>query len=245
MQKHEFRNYLLASGKSNSTANNRVSNCQNIENYYGDLVELYNSNKIESILEEFEYTINDERENKKQNHKVLINGDIRSGSATLKNALKLYFDFKLSLNFPDEGTYSTIENAVATNFRLESDLENTVFRQISTLFPEYREFNHKGKKGKQFVIPNDISKRIIDILLEHKVDNHLLVIEMKGKEISRETFGQISEYLVLLQEYFPDKKIKGCLIGNDIGDNLQKIVNSSKYEISLKKYDVEIKLQDI
>jgi hypothetical protein len=68
---------------------------------------------------------------------------------------------------------------------------------------------------------------------------------MKGKEISRETFGQISEYLVLLQEYFPDKKIKGCLIGNDIGDNLQKIVNSSKYEISLKKYDVEIKLQDI
>jgi len=157
----------------------------------------------------------------------------------------LYIDFILNGNFQNDDSYSIIENVITTNFRLESDLENAVFRQIPILFPEYKEFTHKGKSGKQFTIPNDISTRKIDILLEHKLDKHLLVIEIKGKEVSRETFGQISEYLVLLQECFPDKNIKGCLIGNDFSDNLQKIVNSSKFEIYLKKYDMEIKLQNI
>ncbi|MBE2274514.1 MAG: hypothetical protein IAE62_09655, partial [Flavobacteriales bacterium] len=141
MRRDEFRNYLLANGKSSSTTNNRISNCQNIENYYGDLDELFKSNKIESILEELEYSLSDEKADKKQKHKVQINGNIRTGSATLKSALKLYIDFILNGNFQNDDSYSIIENVITTNFRLESDLENAVFRQIPILFPEYKEYS--------------------------------------------------------------------------------------------------------
>ena len=50
MKKEEFKNYLLLNGKAPSTTANRIANCQNIENYYGDLDELFKDNKLEKLI---------------------------------------------------------------------------------------------------------------------------------------------------------------------------------------------------
>lgn len=86
---------------------------------------------------------------------------------------------------------------------------------------------------------------MIDILLAHKEDKSFLVVEIKTGEIDREAFGQLSEYMVLLQKEHPNRLIKGCLIGSYFEDNIADTLQSSKYEIALKKYNLNIILEDI
>jgi hypothetical protein len=43
------------------------------------------------------YTADDERHNRQANHKIPINGNIRNGTATLKQAVRLYVEFKINM----------------------------------------------------------------------------------------------------------------------------------------------------
>lgn len=61
--------------------------------YQGDLDERYNADRCKSIVEELTYSTEDEREKRPQNHLIPINGNIRNGSATLKQAINLYINF--------------------------------------------------------------------------------------------------------------------------------------------------------
>lgn len=95
--KNEFKEFLMQKYEhSPTTINNRLSNCANIEKHYGDLDLLYAKDKCAQLLKELEYSTEDMRERRPANHKITINGDIRTGSATLKQALKLYVDFRES-----------------------------------------------------------------------------------------------------------------------------------------------------
>lgn len=100
MNEQDFKNWLEKRYlDSSTTVANRISNCRNVEKYYGDLKNAYKRDKCAYIIEELKYSTNDERENKKQNHLVPIDGNIRTGSATLKQAVRLYVDFRDEENF--------------------------------------------------------------------------------------------------------------------------------------------------
>jgi len=95
MKKEQFRKWLEEKYfDSLTTVANRLANCSNVEKYYGDLEDSYEKDKCRSIIKKLEYSVKDERENKKQKHIIPINGNIRTGSATLKQAVKLYISFK-------------------------------------------------------------------------------------------------------------------------------------------------------
>ena len=47
-----------------------------------------------SLLDSLAYSTEDQRNQMPTNHKVPINGNLRTGSATLKQAVKLYMTFK-------------------------------------------------------------------------------------------------------------------------------------------------------
>lgn len=95
MKQEEFKKWLEDKYVDTpSTVANRVSNCKNVEKYYGDLESAYKKEKCNSIIEELQYSVEDERENNPQRHLIPINGNIRTGSATLKQAVNLYVDFR-------------------------------------------------------------------------------------------------------------------------------------------------------
>ena len=73
-----------------STINSRISNCKRVEKYEGNLDNHFETDELEGLIEDLTYS----REDKRQKHKVPINGDFYKGSATLKQAVKLYCDFK-------------------------------------------------------------------------------------------------------------------------------------------------------
>ena len=97
MKTDEFKSWLQAKYPDYpQTASARFANRNTIEKYYGDLDAFYKKDRCNALIEEFNYSTADERENRAQNHKVPIDGNIRNGSATLKSTIRLYVEFRES-----------------------------------------------------------------------------------------------------------------------------------------------------
>jgi hypothetical protein len=76
-----------------TTVNNRISNCKLVEKYYNNLDTHFSTDKCKSLIEDFTYSTENERQNLPPKHIIPIDGNIRTGSATLKQAVKLYVEF--------------------------------------------------------------------------------------------------------------------------------------------------------
>lgn len=135
----------------------------------------------------------------------------------------------------DDQIVESPENNVVTNFSYEKDLKNAMIFQINDLFPEYKIFGIENE-GVEYLIEG---KRI-DILLE-KIDGSLLAVELKTGCADFRVFGQISMYLGLLSDRFPDKLIRGCIIAGEIDTTLRSAVKTSD-KIDLMTYSMKLEL---
>jgi len=88
-------------------------------------------------------------------------------------------------------------------FAYEKDLQPSLCAQITELFPEYQIFGN-GLLGIEY----QIGGRRIDVLLESKDGQKLLAVELKSGMADFKVFGQISMYIGLLTEQFPNKNIR-------------------------------------
>ena len=248
MNTDKFKTWLEDKEYTPGTIQNRISNCRNVENYEGDLDEHFIKDYGTSLIERLSYSTADERDNLPPNHKVPINGNIRNGSATLKQAVKLYMDFMKEkkvdyksnifrtnpmISEVDEDDIDYIESSA--NFSYEKDLKTSMVSQIKELFPEYKIYG-ENNEGVEYLIG---SKRI-DILLE-KDDGSLLAIELKSGTANYKVFGQLSIYLGLLMDEFPEKEIKGCIVAGNIDDTLKSATKTTQL-ISLKTYKMRLEL---
>ncbi len=81
------------------------------------------------------------------------------------------------------------------------------------------------------------------MLLEHKVDNSLLVIELKSGKADFKVFGQLSMYMALVQREFPNRIIKGVIIAGEIEDSLSQAAETNE-KVKLMTYEMSIQLQE-
>lgn len=93
MKQDEFRKWLVAQGQTDSTASSRASSAKRVEQYLGDLDELFAQEDRDSILDKFSYTTEDERAERPNPSPVPIDGVLRTGLASIQQALKLYHSF--------------------------------------------------------------------------------------------------------------------------------------------------------
>lgn len=125
-----------------------------------------------------------------------------------------------------------------TNFAYEKDLQTTLCAQISELFPGYKIFGESN-----LGIEYSIGGRRIDVLLENVSSGALLAVELKSGAADYKVFGQISMYLGLLKNQFPEKSISGVIVAGAIDDSLkQACVITDK--VSLKVYRMSIELEE-
>ena len=154
--------------------------------------------------------------------------------------LRNYSDIIDNDNFVIEQNDENIEDIeIRNHFTYENDLQKSLISQTEKLFPDYKIFGSDGE-GEQYVIGG---KRI-DLLLEHKTNNELLVIELKAGNADFKVFGQISMYLGLLMEKYADRKITGIIIAGDIDNSLIKASLTNK-DIKLMTYKMELSLNKI
>ena len=74
------------------TVSSRLSNLETINAYY-PLLQHWDTDKLNSVLNALTYTQQDQANNKANNSKITISGDLYNGLATYKSALKLYIEF--------------------------------------------------------------------------------------------------------------------------------------------------------
>jgi len=138
----------------------------------------------------------------------------------------------------DETEISELDDSIITeevNFTYERDLQDSLIRKIDKLFPEYTLF----EDGVEYYIDG---KRI-DVLLENKLRNELLVIELKAGLAKKETLSQISEYMGKLKKKFINKIINGIIIASEIDDSLKDACLPFS-NIKTMRYRIELFLMD-
>jgi hypothetical protein len=94
MLEKEFKNWLSNKYDSEGTIYLRIKNCKTVFKYEGDLDDYYEKDFCKTIISNLTYSTDDERHNRQPRHKIPMNGNIRKGTATYKQAVKLYIEFK-------------------------------------------------------------------------------------------------------------------------------------------------------
>ena len=95
MQEAQFERWLLdIRGLSHRTVGSRLSNCRRVETYEGDLDDHFDRDRLEGLIARLAYSTTDERRNAPPRHGVPIDGDLRTGSASLKSAATFYKEFR-------------------------------------------------------------------------------------------------------------------------------------------------------
>jgi 5-methylcytosine-specific restriction protein B len=109
MKQDDFRKWLVAQGQTDVTASSRVSSAKRVEQYLGDLDELFAQEDRDSVLNRFAYTADDERAERPNPSPVPIDGVLRTGLASLQQALKLYHSFRTEQsNVPDKAEHRAL-----------------------------------------------------------------------------------------------------------------------------------------
>jgi hypothetical protein len=137
----------------------------------------------------------------------------------------------------DNGADIEIDDTIPTStesltFGSESYLQDLVLKQAKELFPGYNLVQKEYR----------IKKTRIDILLINELETKLLAIELKKGIADRNVYGQISHYLNLLKEQFPDKEIEGVIIAGEIDESLKVAARDNK---SVKLKSCKIKSIDL
>jgi hypothetical protein len=95
MKEDAFRSWLSNSrGYGIGTVRSRVSNCKTIESHEGDLDQLFEQDKLCGLIDKLAYSKSDEKQNQPARHQIPINGNLYSGTATLRSAVSLYKQFR-------------------------------------------------------------------------------------------------------------------------------------------------------
>ena len=72
-----------------------LSRCRRVEKYEGDLDIHFKKDNMQCLLESFTYTRADQEAGVSPQHTIPIDGNILNGTASLRNAVKLYLQFCL------------------------------------------------------------------------------------------------------------------------------------------------------
>jgi len=230
MRTEEFREWLqIKFPDTKTTVDNRISNCNNVEKYYGDLDTHLSNDKCKSIVNELTYSTNDERAKTPQRHKVPIKGNIRTGSATLKLAVNLYVEFREYLNDVSASDLSLQEEIIPDD---NSD-GAIILREIRNHLTDFKFDKKKHKDHALFQIelsdflilklkqfsweiehkPSIVCKDRIDIFGVSKIGKYKIVIELDAhradqvakKFISRSALF-INDNLIYLSVCYPGTK---------------------------------------
>lgn len=208
MKEALFRSWLQREGYDSGTINSRISNCFRICEAEGDLDILFEQNKYEDLIMRLSYSTQDERNNAKPKHNIKINGNMRTGSATLKQAAMLYRKFILHDSSDFAEIEPTVINATTKHGQAFEKGDKKVVDSYS-LFLEY--FNIDRKSFYSFGVENtifaslDFAETQWEQTKEKLLNNQALAIRGYGRGgANTEIFLNLYKHLFNNENIFQD-----------------------------------------
>lgn len=107
MNETGFREWLVQQGYDERTVGSRVSNALRVDRFEGDLDLHFDTDVCETLLARLAYSTADERLGHPPRHAIPIDGNVRNGTATLKQAVLLYVRYRQGDSRPQSSTTDT------------------------------------------------------------------------------------------------------------------------------------------
>ena len=236
----EYRQWLAQQEYADNTINSRIANARSVQDYHGDLDTAFEQDGLQNLLALFQYTMDDQNNNRPNPTNIPINGILRTNLAMYKNAIGLYQRFRN-------------ETANDTPVRQQEDAEIIPSPQAKRLISLERDM--------QVMLRRDIEQlerglSIIDDGAERKVDSGLIditakdangsivVIELKIGKADRTAIGQILGYMGDIKEEEGDTPpIRGILVADSFDQGAKSGARMIS-GLSLKKYAVTFSFFD-
>lgn len=210
----EFIEYLK--GKypdSSATVATRISNFKKVTKYYGPLEEVYHSNQLEELIEQFNYSKTDEKGSKEQSHKIPIKGNVYSNSQTYKQTIRLFQEFadlKYStlqtnqlIEKSNNKNYSKVTKAIKKfNMHLYMDNNGRIkdVTQLQLALTDFLQDEIPKLKWEVEFQPDDIKRDSVDIYgVSGDVDEHI-VIELDSSRADQVAKKFLSRFALFRDE---------------------------------------------
>jgi len=178
MDERGFKKWLEEKYKK-TVAQSRFANCKTVEQAEGDLDVHFAKDKGINLLKVLAYSTEDQRNNRNPLHSIIINGDKRTGSATYKQAINLYFNFKSGI-FPEQ-----VSNNYETSIRIENETLKTDWPEW--IFPsdyELIEVLRLTAKYAKFLNPYLVEQVVID----NNKNKEKWIEKLKSRKINPEIY---------------------------------------------------------
>ena len=240
MQIESFRAWLEQRGLSQSSATARISNVTRVEAHYGDLdghyAKDYAKDRLARILRQLQYTADDERRNAPNPSKIPIDGNLRNGLATLKQAINLYSEYReadAARADPDVVAPQIEDDGQARLMGLERDLQAALRDCIEQLEPGLEIIDGGTERS--------VSSGFIDITAK-STDGSIVVIELKTGTARREAIAQILSYMgdITAEE---SAQVRGILVAGDF-DKKARAAARVVTSLALRSYRVKFEFTD-
>ncbi len=226
---------------SANTQVSQIHRIKKVEESYGNLDDHFINGTYSQVIQELQYSANDERTNKPNPSKIKFEGNIRNNLQSYKNSVVRYSkflndkDFKFTPSEDNKIIRDFDEKFISCDlnqqkFSLERDMQAALRRNIQTLDSTLKIIDDGAERA--------VNSGLIDITCEDQ--SSLVVIELKAGKADSRSIGQILGYMGDLNEEEAGKPVRGILVAHDF-DKRVKAAAKVVPTLTLKRYSIEFK----
>lgn len=229
-----YRAWLQANEYQAPTINAQLHRVGKVEQFYGDLDDLVSGGGYEALIAELTYSTADERAGRTNPSRIPVDGNIRNGLQSYKNAVALYRRFLLedgdetALPGPVETAVRADASGEAQRLSLERDMQTALRRDIESLEPGLRIVDEGIERG--------VLSGYIDILCRDSADR-LVVVELKAGKADSRVIGQTLGYMGDLMEEEGTETVRGMIVAHGF-DQRTKSAAKAVPALSLHRYAI-------
>lgn len=232
MRETAFRAWLTANKYKLSTVATYVPAARQIEDAYGDLDVIFDTEEIEKVVAELRYTTQDEKAGKSNPSKIPTGKALYANLGAFRSSLRSYAKFReTESEFVSELAMEVAESTIkekreGKQFELERHLQEELRSEIEQL-----------EAGLQIIdggIERSVASGFIDILARDR-SGALVVIELKAGMAGRDAVGQITGYMGDLINEEPETAVRGLLVAADFHKSCRSGVRAVP-ALGLKRY---------
>lgn len=213
----DYRDWLVSQEYADNTIVAQTHRVQKVEQAYGDLAKAIGEGRFDAIIQDLEYSTQDEKMGKSNPSKISFEGNIRKNLQSYKNAAQLYRKFIVDVGDIDLQSLSVLPTKVVDSLQkdvatekqhlsLERDMQAALRKEIVRL------------QSDLVIIDDGIERSVqsgfIDILCRDGSER-IVVIELKAGKTDARVLGQILGYMGDIMNEEQTSDVYGIIVASD------------------------------
>ncbi len=235
-----FQLWLQHQNLDSAAVNQQVNRATRVEKHYGSLDRHYTRDRLQSVIDELQYTPEDEKKRRPNPSKINFEGNIRSNLSLFRYAVEQYRRFKDSeaevaprTEMDDEEALAGSGGAASEEGRqrpvLDRDMQTALRADIGQLEP-----------GLQII--DGGAERVVESgsipITARDSTGAIVVIDLKSGTVGRRGVAQVLSYMGDVAVDEPDARVRGILVAAEF-ENKGRAAARMAPSLSLRAYTLK------